>query len=72
MPKSTFKSLGPCSLPLSNIHLTDIRMEHIEENTRTQESDKTIIMKATEAINKSERRKQSKQQKKHMFSQLNF
>lgn len=60
MPKCTFKSLGPCSLPLSNIHLIDIRQEHIEENTRTQETNKTIIMKATEVINKSERRKQNK------------
>lgn len=57
-------SLGPSSLSLFIIHLTDFGLEHVEENTRIQETDKTVIIKATEVINRSERRKK--------VSHLNF
>lgn len=59
MPEFAFMSLGPSSLSLFIIHLTDFILEHVEENTRIQETDKTVIIKATEVINKSERRKKS-------------
>lgn len=57
MPRFAFMSLCPSSPFLFMIHPTEFRLEHIEENTRIQEADKTIIFKVTEVINKSKRRK---------------
>lgn len=55
MPEFAFMSLGPSSLSLFIIQLTDFRLEHVQDNTRIQETYKTVIIKATEVINKSER-----------------
>lgn len=64
MPEFAFMSLGPSSLSLFIIQLTDFRLEHVQDNTRIQETYKTVIIKATEVINKSERWKK--------VSHLNF
>lgn len=68
MPRFVFMSLCPSSPYLSTIHLTEFILEHVEENTRIQEADKTVIFKVTEVTDKSKRRKK----KNPILSHLTF